>query len=235
MLLFLHNIHEKIMCLVIFLLVLDTVFVPGLLGVFFFVRQGGLVTRIVHIQKMMLFLHLHFSFVMNKTTSPRSYSSDIVHWPAINPSTKNEIGTFALAGPCWLFWVCMADLFAFNAEGNALSEDRVVISKVEKSRPLSIRGKWSRGVYYRWWSRGLCSGRILWSYCRWRDRAGNHIQSRSKVIRQCSSCSSNFWRSIDIHNFMDKKFADMHLSGLLPFRLNSSDLSGILLGNPTNL
>jgi hypothetical protein len=30
----------------------------------------------------------------------------------------------------------MADLFAFKAEGNALSEDRVVISKVEKSKTI---------------------------------------------------------------------------------------------------
>jgi hypothetical protein len=41
MLLFHHNIHEKMTICLVKWLVLDTVFVPGLLGVFFFVRQGA--------------------------------------------------------------------------------------------------------------------------------------------------------------------------------------------------
>jgi len=45
-----------------------------------------------------------------------------------------------------VFLVCMADLFAFNAEGNAFAEERVVISRVEKSNFVRHAVNLCRGV-----------------------------------------------------------------------------------------
>jgi hypothetical protein len=51
------------------------------------------------------------------------------------------VHTFARAGPSWLFFVWIADLLDRRAEGNALAEERVVISKVEKSVHLWASSK----------------------------------------------------------------------------------------------
>jgi hypothetical protein len=50
----------------------------------------------------------------------------------------------------------MADRFARRADGNAFADDRVVISKVEKSVCQNVVKKMAD----RLWSKGLCSGRI---------------------------------------------------------------------------
>jgi hypothetical protein len=64
---------------------------------------------------------------------------------------------------------------------------------------------------------------------------GTTFRAEAEGSDNVHRAATTFGIGIDIHNFMHKIFADMRLSDCHRFGSTSSDLSGILLGNPTNL